>query len=127
MKSKIKFSATFTNCYTEHGVPVIGIGDDPESPENYIIISQFIDKNESIDESIGLQGHFINNEISNAIKRIKLSKEHLTINIREDKEKKIGVNTIDISLYITSEMFDELSKYIENIFDKSTSLIELSN
>lgn len=67
--SIINFSANFVSCYTEYNVPVIGIGDDPEEPEHYIIISRFIDKNETIDEAIGLQGYFLDAEVSNAIKK----------------------------------------------------------
>ncbi|WET42265.1 hypothetical protein [Citrobacter enshiensis] len=125
MISTIKFSANFVSCYTEHNVPVIGIGDDPEEPKHYIIISQFIDKNESFDDSIGLQGHFFESEISNAIKKIQINKSHLIIDIKEGKGQKIGIDKIHIDLYIANEEFEQLYQYIIDIFDKSTTIIEL--
>ncbi|EBP4342231.1 hypothetical protein UK30_10280 [Salmonella enterica] len=123
--SIINFSANFANCYTEYNVPIIGIGDDPEEPEHYIIISQFIDKDESIDETIGLQGHFFDGEVSNAIKKIELKREQILIDIKEDKIKKTGTSRVDINLHITKEQFALLISYIQDIFSQSNTLIKM--
>ena len=37
------FKASIVNCYTENDVVVIGVGDDPTSPQNYLILSRFDD------------------------------------------------------------------------------------
>lgn len=115
------------NCYTENDVPVIGIGDDPYAPERYVIISQFIDEDESIDDSIGLECFFFNGVIYNAVKKITLDKDILFIKIKDNKIGKIGADKININLSIKDEDFDKLLKYVMHIFEKSTTLIELTN
>lgn len=127
MESVVRFSANFINCYTEDDVPVIGIGDDPNEPEHYIIISQFIDIDESIDESIGFQGHFFDAEVSNAISKLELNKNQLLINIKSDKVEKIKAHKIHIKIDVSKEKFQLLIEYIQNIFSQSTVVIEITN
>ncbi len=40
MNNQIIFKASIANCYTENDVVIIGIGDDPITPKNYLIISE---------------------------------------------------------------------------------------
>lgn len=95
--------------------------------EHYIIISQFIDIDEDIDESIGLQGHFFDGETSNAISKLELNKDQLLITIKIDKVEKIKAHKININIDVIKEQFQLLIEYIQNIFSQSTVIIEINN
>ncbi|EPJ3766693.1 hypothetical protein NPI25_004190, partial [Providencia stuartii] len=71
------FKASIVNCYTENDVVVIGVGDDPTSPQNYLILSRFDDG--EVDDSIGIQTSLSEREYSNAIDKIILRKYTLKI------------------------------------------------
>lgn len=126
-KLMLKFSATFINCYTEDDVPVIGISDDPCEPEHFLIISQFIDGDDSIDESIGLQTHLSEQEFSGVIDSVALSRQQLHITIREEKAAAVGMRTIIADLRVSVEQWDILAGYIRMIFTGSSIKITLGN
>lgn len=119
----ISFFANFVNCYTENNVSVIGVGDDPNEPEHYIIISQFIEEDEDINNSIDLEGHFFNGVICGAIKYIGLKRNNLLIRLCENKS--IGIDKIEISLNISTKKLKSLVEYINKIFSQSNIEIEL--
>ncbi|MBA7847680.1 hypothetical protein HV213_11735 [Klebsiella sp. RHBSTW-00484] len=118
------FVATIVNCYTENDVPVIGIGDDPFEPEHYIVISQFIDDDENIDKSIGLQTHLAERELSAAIEKIILNVSQITIVIQKSKVADVGTECINIDLTNTRDQRPLLQEYLQTIFARSSVLIE---
>ncbi|WP_218057365.1 hypothetical protein, partial [Gilliamella sp. Fer1-1] len=53
LNCEVRFLATTVNCYTEDEVLIIGTGNDPVSPNHYLILSRFDDG--EVDKSIGIQ------------------------------------------------------------------------
>lgn len=121
----ISFFANFVNCYTENNVSVIGVGDDPSEPEHYIIISQFIEEYENIDDSVDLEGHFFDGVIYGAIKHIELKRDNLLIYLYENKIKNIGIDKIEINLNISTKQFKSLVEYINKIFSQGNIEVQL--
>ncbi|WP_143426336.1 hypothetical protein [Gilliamella sp. Occ4-3] len=114
--------ATNINCYTEDQVLIIGISNDLIFPNNYLILSRFDEDESDVDESIGMQTHLTEIEVTKAVKNIVLKKNTLTIEINKHKIEQIQAKKIIIK-------FNELDntlliKYINDIFsDSSTTVI----
>ncbi|WP_431712593.1 hypothetical protein [Serratia marcescens] len=54
--SLMKFEALVLVCYEEDDALTVALGDNEQSPVNYLIITRLDDEdNDSIDEGIGLQ------------------------------------------------------------------------
>ncbi|MER5123100.1 hypothetical protein KDV41_21095, partial [Providencia stuartii] len=108
----------------ENDVVVIGVGDDPTSPQNYLILSRFDDG--EVDDSIGIQTSLSEREYSNAIDKITLEKNTLKIEIKTDKIKDVRFS--NILVYLNAEHFNyrTLKEYIDTIFHDSsaTAIIE---
>lgn len=115
------FKASIVNCYTENDVLVIGIGDDPISPQNYLILSRFDDG--EVDDSIGIQTSLSEREYSNTIDKIILGKYTLKIEIKTDKIKDVGFS--NILVYLNAEHFNyrTLKEYIDTIFHDSSATV----
>ncbi|HGP0979037.1 hypothetical protein [Klebsiella aerogenes] len=122
----VSFIANVINCYTEYDVPIIGIADAPLEPQQYIIISQFIDDDESTGESIGLQTHLAEQEISAAIDKIYLSRDLLTVMICPDRIAEVGTACVKIDLTKNGAQWLQLQKYLHLIFAGSKTLVELA-
>ncbi|OCG77487.1 hypothetical protein A9G44_04955 [Gilliamella sp. Occ4-3] len=122
INNEIKFLATNINCYTEDQVLIIGISNDLIFPNNYLILSRFDEDESDVDESIGMQTHLTEIEVTKAVKNIVLKKNTLTIEINKHKIEQIQAKKIIIK-------FNELDntlliKYINDIFsDSSTTVI----
>lgn len=123
MTSEIRFIASTVNCYTENDVLIIGIGNDPVAPGNYLIISRFDDGD--ADNSIGIQTHLSEIEISNVIKSVILNKKHLTILIKNSKVDKTHFQSITIEFQNNNFDYELLRGYINEIFRRSSVEIRI--
>jgi hypothetical protein len=120
--SEIKFLANTINCYTENEVFIIGISDDPISPNHYLILSRYDE--DDVDESIGIQTHLTGMEVAKAIKRIVLKTNTLTIEINKHNTEQVRARKMIIE-------FSEIDKtllitYINNIFLNSSVKVIIS-
>ncbi|MGG4606745.1 hypothetical protein [Providencia sp. Me31A] len=125
MNNQIIFKASIANCYTENDVVIIGIGDDPITPKNYLIISRFDDGD--IDDSIGIQTHLSEREYSNIIDKVILGRDTLKVNIKPNKIKDIGFSSISAFLYNDKIDHITLKEYISNIFHKSSVKVKFED
>jgi len=117
--SKIfEFSASIIRCYTEGGADIIGIGDDPVNPKNYLIISGFDDGD--IGNSIGLLSSAWLNEAYDCIKSIKVNNAEILININESKLLKTEISLIKINLNESNSDLNLMLHYMRKIFSDST-------
>ncbi|EMI5493053.1 hypothetical protein REJ26_004245 [Providencia stuartii] len=125
MNNQIIFKASIANCYTENDVVIIGIGDDPITPKNYLIISRFDDGD--IDDSIGIQTHLSEREYSNIIDKVILGRGTLKVKIKPNKIKDIGFSSISVFLY--NDKIDHITfkEYINNIFHKSSVKVKFED
>ena len=117
MNESMRFKANEVNCYTEIDVTVIGIGDDPSTPDNFIILSRF-DEDEDIDNSIGLMTHLSDIEMINSIKQITLERNKISFFFKpntQDKEE-----SIIIDLDIDDDHFAHLHEYLLLIIKDSS-------
>nr|WP_306463351.1 hypothetical protein [Providencia stuartii] len=115
------FKASIVNCYTENDVVVIGVGDDPTSPQNYLILSRFDDG--EVDDSIGIQTSLSEREYSNAIDKITLEKNTLKIEIKTDKIKDVRFSNILVYLNADHLNYSTLKEYIDTIFHDSSATV----
>jgi|GEM_PF-4773168 len=122
---RIEFTASTVSCYTENDVLTIGVGDDPVSPKNYIIISR-LDDGGSVDDSIGIQTHLSEAEVSDAIKEIYLSLDKLIIKIEDRKKDDVHASEIVALLPRDDPGFDQLKKYVHEIFYGSSVHINVN-
>ncbi|CAI2112032.1 Uncharacterised protein [Serratia fonticola] len=123
MFNEIRFLASTVNCYTENDVLIIGAGDDPVSPNSYLIISRLDDGD--IDESIGIQTHLSEMEVSNAISDIFLSEHELVVKIKENKSTEVNTSRMVVLLDNSTTDLKSLEKYVNKIFSGSTANIEI--
>lgn len=115
------FKASIVNCYTENDVVVIGVGDDPTSPQNYLLLSRFYDG--EVDDSIGIQTSLSEREYSNAIDKITLEKNTLKIEIKTDKIKDVRFSNILVYLNADHLNYSTLKEYIDTIFHDSSATV----
>ncbi|MDN0006050.1 hypothetical protein QVM88_06550 [Providencia stuartii] len=115
------FKASIVNCYTENDVVVIGVGDAPTSPQNYLILSRFDDG--EVDDSIGIQTSLSEREYSNAIDKITLEKNTLKIEIKTDKIKDVRFSNILVYLNADHLNYSTLKEYIDTIFHDSSATV----
>lgn len=122
MNESMYFKAIEVNCYTEIDVTVIGIGDDPDTPDNFIILSRF-DEDEDIDNSIGLMTHLSDVELINSIKRIELERQKIVFHLKPNEQNKEVAISIDLD--IDDNHFAHLHEYLLLILQGSSiQLIE---
>lgn len=122
MNHEVSFTATTCSCYTEDDVLVIALGDDPVSPDNYLIMGRFDDGD--ADESIGLQFHFSAYEVACAIENLSLSRNTLAITVKADKVKFVGCHRATVSFADGVVDIEELSDYLKELVEGSN--IELA-
>ncbi|WP_411755585.1 hypothetical protein [Serratia sp. (in: enterobacteria)] len=123
MFNEIRILASTVNCHTENDVLIIGVGDDPVSPNSYLIISRLDDGD--IDESIGIQTHLSEMEVSNAISDISLSEHELVVKIKENKSTEVNSSRVVILLDNCTADLKSLVKYVNKIFYGSAANIEM--
>lgn len=118
MSNEVKFTASVVNCYTEDDVLVMGIGDDPTEPENYLIISRFDDG--EIDDSIGIQTHLSEMETSNAIEKVILNRTNFIVDIKAGKEEKVKASRIVVTLNNDNINYSLFESYLNDVFSGSS-------
>lgn len=80
-----KFVASTIKCYEEDGVLIVALGDDSESPANFMIITRLDDEdNATVNDGIGLQTHQAEYEISNAIAKVSLHSDSLEVMVKPE-------------------------------------------
>ncbi|MCD5989843.1 hypothetical protein KDX30_18270 [Pseudomonas sp. CDFA 553] len=80
-----KFVASTIKCYEEDGVLIVALGDDPENPANFIIITRLDDEdNATVNDGIGFQTHQSEYEISNAIAKVSLHSDSLEVTVKPE-------------------------------------------
>ena len=79
MNSINKFRAIIINCTDEDDVLTVGIGDDENDPDNFIIIGRFDEDDLPVDECIGFQSDTTDYEISDAVTSVTLTPGELKI------------------------------------------------
>ncbi|PHI30600.1 hypothetical protein [Budvicia aquatica] len=114
MSNEVKFTASVVNYYTEDDVLVMGIGDDPTEPENYLIISRFDDG--EIDDSIGIQTHLSEMETSNAIEKVILNRTNFIVDIKAGKEEKVNASRIVVTFSNDNIDYVRLKNHLSDIF-----------
>jgi hypothetical protein len=55
LEREVRFLSTTVNYYTEDEVLLVGIGNNPVSPDHYLILSRL--DNGEVNKSIGIQTH----------------------------------------------------------------------
>jgi hypothetical protein len=88
------FVASTIKSYEEDGVMTIGLGDHPENPSNFIIITRLDDEdNATVDDGIGLLTNEAKYERSNAIEKISCHSDRLEVVVRPEFAKFFGART----------------------------------
>ncbi|NBM56767.1 hypothetical protein LW139_10030 [Proteus vulgaris] len=113
MNEEIIFTATEVNCYVEDDVTIIGIGDDPVSPEHFVILSRFDEEEEDIDNSIGLMTHLSDIEAINSLEHITLTREKIIFVLKNNL-------MISIDLKIEDNQFAHINDYLIQILKGSS-------
>lgn len=124
MSKKIRILGTTVSFNTENDVSIIGFGNDAISPDNYIIITRFDDG--AVDDSIGIQSHLSEVEVSNAIKAVYLKESECVIEVKESKEKQVGFTTAVIQLKDANTDYKSLMKFIKYVFASSSTKVQVS-
>lgn len=118
------FLAAIVECYTENDVSIIGMGDDTFEPENYIIISRFDDGD--VNDSIGIQTHLSENEISNAIAKVFFRKNKIVFFINEISIPQVKNSKIEVGFTHNTQLdICLLEKYINDIFINSSTIVDI--
>jgi hypothetical protein len=123
-KGTFRFSASVVNCYTEGGAHIIGVGDDPATPEKFIILSRFDDGD--VDESIGFSSTLTDREVSNCIKAVSVSSREITVSIKESRSEDVGASIFVTDLTSSQFDFDSLTDFIGKIFAGSSSEVSIT-
>ncbi|WP_238404496.1 hypothetical protein [Serratia sp. Tan611] len=125
----MKFEALVLVCYEEDDALTVALGDNEQSPVNYLIITRLDDEdNDSIDEGIGLQTSQSAYEASAAIEKVILHSDRLDVVITPDSHEHFGCSKLEgvfsETVCNTPEKIALLRKYLEAIFNGSkTTLI----
>lgn len=127
--SLMKFEALVLVCYEEDDALTVALGDNEQSPVNYLIITRLDDEdNDSIDEGIGLQTSQSAYEASAAIEKVILHSDRLDVVITPASHEHFGCSKLEGVFSETVRNAPEkialLRKYLEAIFNGSkTTLI----
>ena len=89
------FVAYTIKSYEEDGVMTIGLGDHPENPPNFIIITRLDDEdNATVDDGIGLLTDEAKYERYNAIEKISYHCDGLEVVVRPEYAEFFGARTL---------------------------------
>lgn len=80
-----KFVASTIKCYEEDGVLIIALGDDPENPANFMMITRLDDEdNATVNDGIGFQTHEADYEMPDAIAKVSLRSDSLEVLVKPE-------------------------------------------
>lgn len=80
-----KFVASTIKCYEEDGVLIAALGDDPENPANFMIITRLDDEdNATVNDGIGFQTHEAEYEIPDAIAKVSLRSDSIEVLVKPE-------------------------------------------
>ncbi|MBJ7223491.1 MULTISPECIES: hypothetical protein [unclassified Brenneria] len=117
------FTASTVAAYVEDDIFIVALGDDPVQPRSFFIISRPVDSgNNSVDESIELQGHHSEHGQAGALLSITLSPRDLTVRIKPQHVEHFGTagftgHFAEGELQV--ESLDNLERFIRRILDGS--------
>ncbi len=123
-----KLVASTIKCYEEDGVLIVALGDNPENPANFMIITRLDDENNAtVNDGIGFQTHEAEYEMSNAIAKVSLRSDSLEVVVKPEFTDFFGgssfVAEIPKGSNDSSTQFSELKDALQTIF--SGAQIEL--
>lgn len=116
-----KFVASTIKCYEEDGVLIVALGDDPENPANFMIITRLDDEdNATVNDGIGFQTHEAGYEMSNAIAKVSLRSDSLEVVVKQEFTDFFGdsifVAEIPKGSNDSSTQFSALKNALQTIF-----------
>jgi hypothetical protein len=116
-----KFVASTVKCYEEDGVLIVALGDDPEHPANFMIVTRLDDEdNATVNDGIGFQTHKSEYEMPNAIAKVSLRPDSLEIMVKPEFIDFFGdssfVAEIPQRSNDSSKNFSILKDALQNIF-----------
>ncbi|MCD5975703.1 hypothetical protein [Pseudomonas quasicaspiana] len=80
-----KFVASTIKCYEEDGVLIVALGDDPENPANFMMITRLDDEdNATVNDGIGFQTHEADYEMPDAIAKVSLRSDSLEVLVKPE-------------------------------------------
>ena len=80
-----KFVASTIKCYEEDGVLIVALGDAPENPANFMMITRLDDEdNATVNDGIGFQTHEAEYEIPDAIAKVSLHSDSLEVTVKPE-------------------------------------------
>lgn len=123
------FVASTIRIYEEDGVMTIGLGNHPNNPSNFIIITRLDDEdNASVDDGIGLLTDEAEYEKSNVIEKISYHSDRLEVVVRSEFAEFFGERTHEAKLFQVGDSSldqnSELKDALQAMF--SGSHVELS-
>jgi hypothetical protein len=128
MSVEIEFFAETVRCYTENEVLIIGLGDQGETPANFVIVTRF-DETEDVegnDDAIGVQTNLSEREYSGVVNKITLTKNIFEILIKKYKIDEIEISRIKIGFDYSKIDSGKLIEYLHGIFDRSSVVLDIS-
>lgn len=90
-----RFFASTLKCYEEDGVLVIALGDHPEAPANFMMITRLDDEdNATVDAGIGFQTDHAEYERSDAIEKVTLRSGSLEVVVKPECVEFFGGSSV---------------------------------
>lgn len=116
--SSWEFPASVVRCYVEDDVAVIGLSDDNVTPGNYVILTRMLE-DESEQDGVGIQTSRSTHEFSNAITRIELRQQELSIFVNQECAAGVGGAVISVNLSTAELDHAVLVKFLHQLLDGS--------
>lgn len=98
MQDTHRFEATSVSCFSENNTDIIGLSDDDDEPEHFVVLMQLREKDVPFELSLALQTEGMERPVTQAMQAIQLSRWQMNIKLSVELKNLLGYGTIEVGL-----------------------------
>lgn len=118
-----RFKAKSVSCFSENSIDIIGLSDDDQKPDHFVVVIHLSGDGRSPLHCIELQTEAMVHPLAGAIQAVRLSAQQLIIMLTDSAHAELGYRALDITLPKQHER-QLLLQYLHVCFDDVALTIE---
>lgn len=118
-----RFNATSVSYFSENSVDIIGLSDDDQEPDHFVVVMHLSQNERSPLHCIELQTEAMVHPLAGAIQAVTLSAQQLMITLTDSARAELGYRALEVTLPERHER-QLLLQYLHLCFDDAALTIE---
>ncbi|WP_414501891.1 hypothetical protein [Zymobacter sp. IVIA_5232.4 C2] len=121
-----RFEATSVSCFSENGVDIIGLSDDDQEPEHFVVLMQMREEGIPGEQSIEMQTEATGRPVTGSFMAVRLAGHHMQVALTEEWQELLGYGTIEVILPERHE-HQLLAQYLHLCLDDTAIELTIDN